>query len=95
MNGDEDLGEDITMKGNKFHFNQALAQGDVVPYAKQIAEGPAPAAPFKADWEGYTFPDKMHTLDPKAAKTNTAVKPTSSNIGMTARDFKQRAYFST
>ena len=31
----------------------------------------------------------------KAAKTNTAVKPTSSNIGMTARDFKQRAYFST
>lgn len=21
MNGDEDLGEDITMKGNKFHFN--------------------------------------------------------------------------
>jgi hypothetical protein len=22
MNGDEDLGEDITMKGNKFHFNQ-------------------------------------------------------------------------
>merc|ERR1719223_2101278 len=26
MNGDEDLGEDITMKGNKFHFNQQLAQ---------------------------------------------------------------------
>merc|ERR1712127_274692 len=26
MNGDEDLGEDITMKGNKFHFNQNLAQ---------------------------------------------------------------------
>ena len=22
MNGDEDLGEDITMKGNKFHFAQ-------------------------------------------------------------------------
>merc|ERR1712178_34617 len=22
MNGDEDLGEDITMKGDKFHFNQ-------------------------------------------------------------------------
>ena len=31
MNGDEDLGEDITMKGNKFHFIQqqnALAQED-------------------------------------------------------------------
>ena len=26
MNGDEDLGEDITMKGQKFHYNQALAQ---------------------------------------------------------------------
>ena len=32
MNGDEDLGEDITMKGDKFHYNQrrefqiALAQ---------------------------------------------------------------------
>ena len=26
MNGDEDLGEDITMKGNKFHFNQNLVQ---------------------------------------------------------------------
>ena len=23
MNGDEDLGEDITMKGEKFHYNQA------------------------------------------------------------------------
>ena len=26
MNGDEDLGEDITMKGEKFHYNQQLAQ---------------------------------------------------------------------
>ena len=26
MNGDEDLGQDITMKGDKFHYNQ-LAQG--------------------------------------------------------------------
>merc|ERR1711934_733427 len=26
MNGDEDLGEDITMKGDKFHFNQNLVQ---------------------------------------------------------------------
>jgi hypothetical protein len=22
MNGDEDLGQDITMKGEKFHYNQ-------------------------------------------------------------------------
>merc|ERR1740123_1633624 len=26
MNGDEDLGEDIQMKGEPFHFNQNLAQ---------------------------------------------------------------------
>ena len=66
MNGDEDLGEDITMKGNKFHFNQQRALMQM-----QVPEGPAPAAPFEADWEGYTFPDKVHTLDPKAAKRHT------------------------
>ena len=66
MNGDEDIGEDITMKGNKFHFNQQRALMQM-----QAPEGPAPAAPFEADWEGYTFPDKVHTLDPKAAKRNT------------------------
>ena len=59
MNGDEDLGADITMKGQKFHYNQALAQGD------------APPAIHQADWTGYTFPDKVHTLDPKASKTHT------------------------
>ena len=26
MNGDEDLGEDITMKGDKFHYNQRPSQ---------------------------------------------------------------------
>ena len=26
MNGDEDLGQDITMKGNKFHYQQNMAQ---------------------------------------------------------------------
>ena len=26
MNGDEDLGQDITMKGEKFHYNQANNQ---------------------------------------------------------------------
>jgi len=26
MNGDEDLGQDIIMKGEKFHYNQAMAQ---------------------------------------------------------------------
>ena len=32
MNGDEDLGQDITMKGDKFHYNQHLAQGDDKPW---------------------------------------------------------------
>ena len=61
MNGDEDLGEDITMKGNKFHFSQALAE----------VQGEGDATIPKADWTGYEFPDKVHTLDPKAAKRNT------------------------
>jgi hypothetical protein len=26
MNGDEDLGQDIIMKGDKFHYQQGLAQ---------------------------------------------------------------------
>jgi hypothetical protein len=26
MNGDEDLGQDITMKGEKFHYNQQMVQ---------------------------------------------------------------------
>ena len=31
MNGDEDLGEDITMKGNKFHFMQQHQQNGCGP----------------------------------------------------------------
>ena len=35
MNGDEDLGEDITMKGNKFHFVQEVptSTNNTVPFA--------------------------------------------------------------
>ena len=66
MNGDEDLGEDITMKGQKFHFNQAALM-------QMQKEGDAEAAAIHAaDWTGYTFPEKMHTLDPKIDKTHTA-----------------------
>ena len=45
MNGDEDLGEDITMKGNKFHFIQqqnALAQEDPAKTEKVDIEQSGP-----------------------------------------------------
>jgi hypothetical protein len=58
MNGDEDLGEDITMKGDKFHFVQNV----------QLSAEPAAATTVKAD---YPPPEKVHTLDPKIAKAHT------------------------
>merc|ERR1719146_467662 len=41
MNGDEDLGQDIIMKGEKFHYNQQqqLVQGDDKAPAKVEAGG--------------------------------------------------------
>ena len=30
MNGDEDLGQDITMKGEKFHYQQEMAKNSLV-----------------------------------------------------------------
>jgi len=55
MNGDEDLGEDITMKGDKFHFVQnvqlsAEPAAEVAAPAKEAAAAPAKeaaAAPAK------------------------------------------------
>ena len=66
MNGDEDLGEDITMKGNKFHFNQ---YENVQLYAEPAAAA-APAAATAAKTV-YPEPEKVHTLDPKIAKAHT------------------------
>ena len=43
MNGDEDLGEDITMKGDKFHFVQNI-QLSAEPEAAAPAAAPAAAA---------------------------------------------------
>ena len=67
MNGDEDLGEDITMKGDKFHFNQYL-QMDAEPAANATANATAstgtPASKYPA-------PEKVLTLDPKIAKAHT------------------------
>ena len=41
MNGDEDLGQDIIMKGDKFHYQQEMAQGGVtlLPKCKWDKEG--------------------------------------------------------
>ena len=43
MNGDEDLGEDITMKGDKFHFNQYV-QMEAEPAANATAAANVTAA---------------------------------------------------
>ena len=40
MNGDEDLGEDIQMKGEPFHFKQNLAQWNPLEVATPFADLP-------------------------------------------------------
>ena len=67
MNGDEDLGEDITMKGDKFHFNQYVMM-DAEPAANATANATASAGTPAAK---YPAPEKVHTLDPKIAKAHT------------------------
>jgi len=69
MNGDEDMGEDITMKGDKFHFEQNV----------QLSAEPAAAATVKAD---YPPPEKVHTLDPKIAKAHTTFYNAKSLVGV-------------
>ena len=64
MNGDEDLGEDISMKGDKFHFNQYVMM-DAEPAANATANATASAG------AKYPAPEKVHTLDPKIAKAHT------------------------
>jgi hypothetical protein len=69
MNGDEDLGEDISMKGDKFHFNQYLMM-DAEPEAKAPATANATASAGTPAAK-YPAPEKVHTLDPKIAKAHT------------------------
>ena len=61
MNGDEDLGEDIIMKGKPFHYNQKLAQGKEAPEEGSEAEEKAEA---KED-------SKMAEAEAKATKAKT------------------------
>ena len=71
MNGDEDLGEDITMKGDKFHFAQHLAQAD--PEAPQTTPGGFKRLDTwaKYDTKGYGPVEKESFFDPKIAKAHT------------------------
>ena len=65
MNGDEDLGEDITMKGDKFHFVQGLAQTHADP----------PSTDVVYDTKGYGANggvEKLSFFDPKIAKAHTS-----------------------
>ena len=78
MNGDEDLGEDITMKGNKFHFNQEASLLQInkdymtgaapIPYPGQDQKEEKP----KKDWnKGYAAPEQVLQMDPKIGKKAT------------------------
>ena len=62
MNGDEDLGQDIIMKGKPFHYNQKLAQE--APEEGSAAEEKAEA---KED-------EKMKEAEAKAKKAADAPK---------------------
>jgi hypothetical protein len=88
MNGDEDLGEDITMKGDKFHFVQniqlsaepaaeAAAPADAkAPVPAGTAQPTAGAAEKKGkviyDTKGYGPVEKISFFDPKIAKAHTS-----------------------
>merc|ERR1739838_227943 len=86
MNGDEDLGEDITMKGDKFHFVQNVqlsAEPAAAPAAEEKAPVPAGTAAPSAgaaekkgkviyDTKGYGPVEKISFFDPKIAKAHTS-----------------------
>jgi hypothetical protein len=64
------MGEDITMKGDKFHFNQYVMM-DAEPAANATANATATAPSAGTPAAKYPAPEKVHTLDPKIAKAHT------------------------
>ena len=73
MNGDEDLGQDITMKGQKFHYGQKPPVAPVVvqaPVVAQVAtgcnEGETLDTYGNCRWE----PTNVQLDDDKAANVN-------------------------
>merc|ERR1712028_155758 len=81
MNGDEDLGEDITMKGDKFHFVQnvqlsAEPAAEVAAPAKEAAAAPAKEAAAAPAKEEAAAPAKKEAIAPakEAAAASTEEK---------------------
>merc|ERR1711865_329462 len=81
MNGDEDLGEDITMKGDKFHFVQnvqlsAEPAAEVAAPAKEAAAAPAKEAAAAPAKDAAAAPAKKEAAAPakKAAAASTEEK---------------------
>ena len=77
MNGDEDLGQDITMKGDKFHYNQYLQTQDdaapkteLAPPEKVETLDPKPARSHTTFYNQHSLaqedPEKTHVLQPTA-----------------------------
>merc|ERR1711865_191232 len=79
MNGDEDLGEDITMKGDKFHFVQNIqlsAEPEAAAPAKEAAAAPAKEAAAAPAKEEAAAPAKEAAAAPakEAAAASTEEK---------------------
>ena len=69
MNGDEDLGEDIIMKGEPYHYNQKKAQ-----HLAQGDDAAAEADTAVEDKKDQAAEDKMAEADEKAKKAETNAK---------------------
>jgi len=82
MNGDEDLGEDITMKGDKFHFVQNVqlsaepAVAETAAPAKEAAAAPAKEAAAAPAKEAAAAPAKDAAAAP--AKDAAAATPVAA-----------------
>ena len=74
MNGDEDLGQDIIMKGKPFHYNQAMAQDEDKAEAKEeekMKEADAKAKKAEAEVKKIGAPEKVSILETAIAKEHT------------------------
>jgi hypothetical protein len=71
MNGDEDLGQNIIMKGDKYHYNQALAQGVDTEYHYNNSMGYRdPTNVVRRDGSGKAMDQYRHRLSQFATGMN-------------------------